>query len=150
MDDLWNVARDEQFPQPLSSVKALPPKENVHQPGDGWVDCACGRKHWGTNGAAGVLLARRDQETGEVTHIVMQHRATWSAEGGTWGIPGGAIADGESPIEGALREAYEEANITPADIEVVAHIARTTAHGHTPRCSRSRSRAMRCIRAPMT
>ena len=117
--DLWNVARDEQFPQPLSSVKALPPKENVHQPGDGWVDCACGRKHWGTNGAAGVLLARRDQETGEVTHIVMQHRATWSAEGGTWGIPGGAIADGESPIEGALREAYEEANITPADIEVV-------------------------------
>ena len=49
----------------------------------------------------------------------MQHRATWSAEGGTWGIPGGAIADGESPIEGALREAYEEANITPADIEVV-------------------------------
>ncbi len=114
-----DVARDEQFPQPLSSVKALPPKENVHQPGDGWVDCACGRKHWGTNGAAGVLLARRDQETGEVTHIVMQHRATWSAEGGTWGIPGGAIADGESPIEGALREAYEEANITPADIEVV-------------------------------
>ncbi len=117
--DLWNVARNEQFPQPLSSVKALPPKENVHQPGDGWVDCACGRKHWGTNGAAGVLLARRDSESGEVTHIVMQHRAAWSAEGGTWGIPGGAIADGESPIEGALREAYEEANITPADIEVV-------------------------------
>ena len=117
--DLWNVTRDEQFPQPLSSVKVLPPKENVHQPGDGWVNCACGRKHWGTNGAAGVLLARRDPKTGEVTHIVMQHRAAWSAEGGTWGIPGGAIADGESPIEGALRESYEEANITPADIEGV-------------------------------
>ncbi len=27
--------------------------------------------------------------------------------------------DGESPIEGALRESYEEANITPEDIEVV-------------------------------
>lgn len=26
---------------------------------------------------------------------------------------------GESPIEGALRESYEEANITPEDIEVV-------------------------------
>ena len=49
----------------------------------------------------------------------MQHRAMWSAEGGTWGIPGGATADGESPIEGALRESYEEANITPEDIEVV-------------------------------
>ena len=49
----------------------------------------------------------------------MQHRAEWSAEGGTWGIPGGAIADGESTIEGALRDANEEANITPEDIDVV-------------------------------
>ena len=91
----------------------------MHQPGDGWIDCDCGRKHWGTNGASGVLLARRSEQTGEVTHVVMQHRAVWSAEGGTWGIPGGATADGESPIEGALRESYEEANITPEDIDVV-------------------------------
>ena len=62
---------------------------------------------------------RFDAQTGEVTHIVMQHRAAWSAEGGTWGIPGGAIADGENTIEGALRESFEEANITPEDIEVV-------------------------------
>ncbi|WEV52747.1 Maf family protein [Bifidobacterium sp. ESL0704] len=101
------------------AASIVPPKDNVHQPGDGWVQCACGRRHWGLNGAAGVLLARRSQETGEVTDIVMQHRAMWSAEGGTWGIPGGALADGESPIEGALRESYEEANITPEDIEVV-------------------------------
>ncbi|MBB2955874.1 septum formation protein [Bifidobacterium commune] len=101
------------------ATSVIPPKDNVHQPGDGWVQCACGRRHWGMNGAAGVLLARRSEETGEVTHIVMQHRALWSAEGGTWGIPGGALADGESPIEGALRESYEEANITPEDIEVV-------------------------------
>ncbi|MCO6558936.1 MAG: Maf family protein [Bifidobacterium sp.] len=101
------------------AASVVPPKDNVHQPGDGWVQCACGRRHWGLNGAAGVLLARRSKETGEVTHIVMQHRAMWSAEGGTWGIPGGALADGESPIEGALRESYEEANITPEDIEVV-------------------------------
>ena len=88
--DLWNVTRDERFEvaAPDNGGK-LPPKENVRQPGDGWVECACGRKHWGTNGAAGVLLARRDAQTGEVTHIVMQHRAAWSAEGGTWGIPGG-------------------------------------------------------------
>ena len=73
----------------------------------------------GINGASGILLARRDPVSGKVTHVVMQHRAAWSAEGGTWGIPGGATADGESPIEGALRESYEEANITPEDIEVV-------------------------------
>lgn len=115
--DLWNET-DQHFDidDPASTVA---PKENVHQPGDGWVQCNCGRAHWGLNGAAGVLLACRDAQTGLVTDIVMQHRAAWSAEGGTWGIPGGAIADGENAIEGALRESYEEANITPEDIEVV-------------------------------
>ena len=124
--DLWNVKRGESAPEaadaagiPAAGKDNLPPIENVHQPGDGWVDCACGRRHWGTNGASGILLARRDPASGKVTHVVMQHRAAWSAEGGTWGIPGGATADGESPIEGALRESYEEANITPEDIEVV-------------------------------
>ncbi|WP_420837501.1 Maf family protein [Bifidobacterium ramosum] len=118
--DLWNVERGELFPAGKSDPSSIvPPAENVHQPGDGWVDCMCGRRHWGLNGASGVLLARRDAVTGAVTHVVMQHRAAWSAEGGTWGIPGGATADGESPIEGALRESYEEANITPEDIEVV-------------------------------
>ncbi|NMM95047.1 septum formation inhibitor Maf [Bifidobacterium sp. DSM 109957] len=140
--DLWNVGRGvpeseskaagSAKPTPAEELKSgrgasgnpsgkviIPPAENVHQPGDGWIDCACGRKHWGTNGASGILLARRDPSSGEVTHVVMQHRAAWSAEGGTWGIPGGASADGESPIEGALRESYEEANITPEDIEVV-------------------------------
>lgn len=118
--DLWNVERGELFPSAKSDPTSLvPPAENVHQPGDGWVDCMCGRRHWGLNGASGVLLARRDAVSGAVTHVVMQHRAAWSAEGGTWGIPGGATADGESPIEGALRESYEEANITPEDIDVV-------------------------------
>ena len=118
--DLWNVARGESAPEDKTGGGGVvPPKENVHQPGDGWIDCACGRKHWGLNGASGVLPARRDPKSGEVTSVVMQHRAAWSAEGGTWGIPGGATADGESPIEGALRESYEEANITPEDIEVV-------------------------------
>ncbi|OZG64787.1 Maf family protein [Bifidobacterium eulemuris] len=136
--DLWNVGRGVKEPEDKASGVAhaepaqqsglggtpknaviIPPKENVHQPGDGWVECACGRKHWGTNGASGILLARRDETSGEVTHVVMQHRAMWSAEGGTWGIPGGATANGENPIEGALRESYEEANITPEDIEVV-------------------------------
>lgn len=118
--DLWNVERGELFPSGKADPSSLvPPAENVHQPGDGWVDCMCGRRHWGLNGASGVLLARRDASSGAVTHVVMQHRAVWSAEGGTWGIPGGATADGESPIEGALRESYEEANITPEDIEVV-------------------------------
>lgn len=122
--DLWNVARGDHAPAAKAdgvtsqAAGAVPPKDNVRQPGDGWIDCACGRRHWGLNGASGVLLARRGAD-GAVTHVVMQHRALWSAEGGTWGIPGGATADGENAIEGALRESYEEANITPEDIDVV-------------------------------
>lgn len=117
--DLWNKESLEETGEKNDPTSTEVPKENVHQPGDGWVHCDCGRRHWGHNGAAGVLLARRDAETGRVTHVVMQHRALWSAEGGTWGIPGGAISDGESAIEGALRESFEEANITSGDIEVV-------------------------------
>ena len=114
--DLWNIDRDEQ-----QGVKADPnaPKDNVNQPGDGFIDCVCGHKHWGLNGASGVLLCRRDASDGRITHVLMQHRALWSAEGGKWGIPGGATADGESPLEGALRESFEEANIHPEDIDVV-------------------------------
>ena len=117
--DLWNSRKLEGEAIKDDPASAQVPKENVHQPGDGWVMCDCGRKHWGHNGAAGVLLARRDDATGRVTHVVRQQRALWSAEGGTWGIPGGAISDGETAIEGALRESFEEANITSQDIDVV-------------------------------
>ncbi|MFT8593837.1 MAG: Maf family nucleotide pyrophosphatase [Bifidobacterium sp.] len=113
---LWNLTRDEKSPSNPDNPVA--PKDNVHQPGDGWIECLCGHRHWGLNGASGVLLARRDADTGEVTDVLLQHRALWSAEGGTWGAPGGATSDGESPLEGALRESFEEANIHPNDIEV--------------------------------
>ncbi|EIK80456.1 Maf-like/NUDIX hydrolase fusion protein [Gardnerella vaginalis 55152] len=126
--DLWNTRKLEVEAIKDDPSSAQVPKENVHQPGDGWVMCDCGRRHWGHNGAAGVLLARRDEATGRVTHVVMQHRALWSAEGGTWGIPGGAISDGETAIEGALRESFEEANITSQDIDVVG--AYCESHGN--------------------
>ena len=72
--------------------------------GDGWVECACGNKHWGLNGAAGILILR-DSE------ILLQHRAPWVHNGDTWGIPGGARNSHESTIEGAFREAVEETGI---------------------------------------
>jgi 8-oxo-dGTP pyrophosphatase MutT (NUDIX family) len=46
--------------------------------------------------------------------VLLQHRAEWSHHGGTWGIPGGAIRQGEEAVAGALREADEEAGV-PAD-----------------------------------
>ena len=72
--------------------------------GDGWVQCACGHKHWGLNGAAGILIIRG-------TEILLQHRAPWVHNGDTWGIPGGARDSHESTIEGAFREAVEETGI---------------------------------------
>jgi septum formation protein len=115
--ELWNLSREDK--RAVNPDNPDAPSDNVHQPGDGWINCACGHRHWGLNGASGVLLARRDEHSGEITDVLLQHRALWSAEGGTWGAPGGATADGESPLEGALRESFEEANIHPEDIQVV-------------------------------
>jgi 8-oxo-dGTP diphosphatase len=72
--------------------------------GDGWVECACGNKHWGLNGAAGIMIVRGHE-------ILLQHRAPWVHNGDTWGIPGGARDSHETTIEGAFREAIEETGI---------------------------------------
>ena len=77
--------------------------------GDGWIQCACGNKHWGLNGAAGILLIRG-------TQILLQHRAPWVHTGDTWGIPGGARDSHESVLEAAMREAKEEIGIDPVHV----------------------------------
>ena len=78
--------------------------------GDGWVRCAAGHRHWGRHGAAGLLL--RDP----ADRVVLQHRAYWSHQGGTWGVPGGARDSGETAVEAALRETMEETGIEPATV----------------------------------
>ncbi len=65
-------------------------------------------RFWGRFGAAGVLAY--DPRKG----VLLQHRALWSHNGGTWGLPGGALHQGEDSVRGALREANEEAAV-PAD-----------------------------------
>ena len=94
-----------------------PPTHRQRQPGDGWVECACGRRHWGLYGAAGLLLVRRAADGAPVA-VVLQHRALWSDQGGTWGVPGGARMPGESPEDAALREAEEEAGIDPVSVRL--------------------------------
>ena len=81
--------------------------------GDGWVECACGGRHWGRFGAAGLLLLRGSQ-------VLLQHRAPWVHNGDTWGIPGGARDSHESFVEAALREAHEEIGILATEIEILS------------------------------
>ena len=80
--------------------------------GDGWVISDSGTHHWGRFGAAGLLLRapRRDGTPA----VLLQHRAVWSHQGGTWGLPGGARDSHETPEQTAVREACEEAGL-PAD-----------------------------------
>jgi 8-oxo-dGTP diphosphatase len=84
--------------------------------GDGWVECDLGHRHWGRFGAAGLLL--RTVDAADHQHVLLQHRASWTHHGGTWGAPGGARASWESPEEAALREVGEEAVIDLADITI--------------------------------
>ena len=46
--------------------------------------------------------------------VLLQHRAPWSHQGGTWGLPGGARDSHETAEQAAVREAHEEAGL-PAD-----------------------------------
>ncbi len=91
--------------------------------GNGWVQCGLGHRHWGRFGAAGLLLRRDGSEHEEATtsapQILMQHRAVWTADGGTWGVPGGARDSHESAQEAALREAGEDAGIVSEGVDAL-------------------------------
>ena len=84
--------------------------------GDGWVVSAEGSYHWGLHGAAGLLL-RAPWHDGSPA-VLLQHRAAWSHQGGTWALPGGALDSHEDASRAAIREAGEEAGLAAEHIAV--------------------------------
>jgi 8-oxo-dGTP pyrophosphatase MutT (NUDIX family) len=87
--------------------------------GDGWARCDLGHRHWGRFGAAGLLVVAPAVREAEAPFVLLQHRAPWSHDGDTWGVPGGARHRGESAEQGALRETVEETGLDVAALEVV-------------------------------
>lgn len=74
----------------------------------GFTSCESG-KHWGPHGAAGVLPYV--VVDGQVK-VLLGKRSYRVSQGGTWGGFGGALEEGESPWEGAVRELGEEVTIS--------------------------------------
>lgn len=86
--------------------------------GDGWAKSEDGSRQWGRFGAAGLLLRAPAPSGGSA--VLLQHRAQWSHQGGTWALPGGARDSHESTTRAAVREAEEEAGIAGSALRVRA------------------------------
>lgn len=86
--------------------------------GDGFLRCGDGRVRWGRFGAAGALFVHRADDE---PRVMLQKRSAWAHEGGTWSVAGGAINEGETPEQAALREAAEEVGAVP-DHEIVGEV----------------------------
>jgi mutator protein MutT len=70
-------------------------KEQFHRIGKN------GGQVWGKEGA-GILYVTQNSE------ILLLKRSPPSDHSGTWGLPGGKLKSGETPIDGAIRETKEE------------------------------------------
>jgi len=88
----------------------------VRRTGDGFMTCSDGHVRWGVYGAAGVVFVVRFPDG---PRVMLQKRSAFAHEGGTWSCAGGALDEGESPLEGALREASEEVGAIPDGHHVV-------------------------------
>lgn len=97
----------------MSEIPPRLPPYAQRDKGDAWVSGPGGEKFWGRYGAAGLLVWHPP------TGILLQHRVGWSHFGGTWGLPGGARKEGESAVDGAIREAQEEAGVPSDQISVL-------------------------------
>ena len=88
--------------------------------GDGFIRCSDGHVRWGVYGAAGVVFVVREGDDPDVRtkpRLMLQKRSAFAHEGGTWSCAGGALDLGETPFEGALREAMEEVGTVPGNTD---------------------------------
>jgi ADP-ribose pyrophosphatase YjhB (NUDIX family) len=94
---------------------------------DHWYFCRAGHLHWGPIGGAGILF--RSVRDGVPTYL-LQQRSKSVDYAGTWGIPGGAIREGESAQAAARREVEEELGVSP-EFHVAAMVVQDCGGGWT-------------------
>jgi mutator protein MutT len=87
-----------------------------------WITCRCGRRHFGRFGAAGLVLVDGSG------HVLLTHRSAYVHFPGTWAFPGGALDEGETPADAAVRELSEEVGVPAAAATVLSTVAGTD-HG---------------------
>ncbi len=80
--------------------------------------CSDGHVRWGVYGAAGVVFVVREAGSTQ-PRLMLQKRSAFAHEGGTWSCAGGALDLGETPLEGALREAMEEVGEMPGTATLI-------------------------------
>src|SRR5271165_1497696 len=107
--------------QPTGSSTRQPAPDERYHP------CPAGR-HWGPNGAAGVLPWTTTPDGR--AWVLLSHRSPHVQAGGTWSTFGGAVDTGETPWQAAVRETGEE--IRGIDVStgtVTAELAAPCPHG---------------------
>lgn len=85
--------------------------------GDGFLQCSDGHYRWGVFGAAGVVFVVRPDDA--EASVMLQKRSPMAHEGGTWSCAGGAMDEGETAYEAAMREASEEIGRIPDEHRVL-------------------------------
>lgn len=74
------------------------------------------------------MLVRPDERGADGFEALLQLRAAWTDQGGTWGLPGGAADSHEDAAAAALREAWEETAVDPGTVDVLGDVVATD-HG---------------------
>ncbi len=72
--------------------------------------------------APAAVLVPLFEEGGETRVVLTRRAAHLRTHTGEVSFPGGRLDDGESPEEGACREAAEEVGLDPSDVEVVGRL----------------------------
>ena len=106
----------------------VPYPERVRGDGDGWVMSDNGAAYLGQARCGRVCCCARRARTAQPA-VLLQHRAPWSHQGGTWGLPGGARDSHETAEQAAVREAHEEAGLPADQLTVRTTVVTATATG---------------------